>query len=87
VITDPVHDAIDAARRAEAAFTSALQVDDNANGDAANEALQRAYSTTPTTPAGIAALARLVLDTEDPEPVVADALASIEAAALRLAGN
>jgi hypothetical protein len=88
VIVDPVLDAIDAARSAEAAFTAALEADDNAPGEAATAALRRAYSTPPTTPAGIAALARLVLDCEgDIEPAIADALASIEAAALHLAGN
>jgi hypothetical protein len=88
LINDRAHDAIETARRAENAFVAALEVDDDANGDAANEALQRAYSTVPTSPTGVAALARLALDCEgDIEPAIADALRSIEAAALRLAGN
>jgi hypothetical protein len=55
--------------------------------NAADEALSTAYATTPKSVGGIAMLARLVLDVECPDPAIADALRSIERAAIALARN
>jgi len=78
-----------AARRAEKAADAAVRLHGGdvppAALNAADAALSAAYSATPTSLASIAALAHLVLDVEFPDPEFADALRSIERAALALA--
>lgn len=90
---DPIFEKVDWARACEAALPDAIQVGGEAPAvvsERTDEALADAYRTTPATVAGIALLARLVLDLEAPsflDPVVRDALESIEAAALRRSAN